>query len=373
MDLQARLDAAIDSAISRKKIVGAVLLVAKRGEVVYRRAAGHFDREANRPMTENAIFRLASVTKPLVAATALAQVERGLLGLDNAVADYLPYFRPRLADGTEATIRIRHLLTHTAGLSYGYPDDPLINTGMTDTDFGFEENFTRLAAQPLLFAPGTRWEYSIAIDVLGAIVAGVHGGSLNDALARYVTGPLEMKDTGFAVSDTARLAPPYADAKPEPLRMPDPHTVTNDKGDSTRFSPGRIFNRRAFQSGGAGAAGTADDLLKFFEAIRTGGNPILRNETVAQAVQNQIGDAPRGPEDAGRRFGWLGSVLVDPAAADTPQGAGTIDWGGIYGHSWFIDPVAGYTMVSLTNTAMEGCTGKYPDELIDAIYDRQDD
>jgi len=373
MDLQARLDAAVESAIARNKIVGAVLLVARHGEVVYRRAAGYFDREAKRPMGDRAIFRLASVTKPLVAATALAQVERGLLGLDNSVSDYLPYFRPRLADGSEATIRIRHLLTHTAGLGYDYPSDPLINTGLTNTDLGFEENFTRLAAQPLLFTPGSRWEYSVAIDVLGAIVAGVHGSTLHDALSHYVTGPLGLKDTGFAVTDTSRLAPPYADATPEPLRMPDPHTVTNEKGDSTSFSPGRIFNRRAFQSGGAGAVGTADDLLAFFEAIRTGGGPILLNDTVAQAVQNQIGDAPRKDEDAGRRFGWFGSVLVDPRLADTPQGAGTIDWGGIYGHSWFIDPVAGLTMVSLTNTAVEGCTGNYPTELIDAIYDRQPD
>lgn len=368
MDLQARLDASIDKAIRDKRIVGAVLLVARHGEVVYRRSAGYFDRESNRPMTEDTIFRLASVTKPLVAATALAQVERGLLGLDNAVADYLPYFRPRLPDGTVPTIRIRDLLTHTAGLGYDYPQDPLINTGLTNTDFDFEENFSRVAALPLLFEPGTRWEYSIAIDVLGAIVAGVHGGTLNDALTHYITGPLAMKDTGFVVSDVTRLAPPYADALPEPIRMPDPHTVTNSKGESTSFSPGRIFNRLAYQSGGAGAVGTASDLLRFFEAIRTGGDPILLNETVALAVQNQIGDVPRREDDVGRRFGWLGSVLEDPAAANSPQQAGTVDWGGIYGHSWFFDPVSGYTMVSLTNTAVEGCTGDYPDQLIAAIY-----
>ncbi|MGB3024486.1 serine hydrolase domain-containing protein [Paradevosia shaoguanensis] len=373
MDLQTRLDGAIDGAISRGRIVGAVLLLARHGEVIYRRAAGHFDREAGKPMREDAIFRLASVTKPLVAATALAQVERGLLGLDNAVADYLPYFRPRLADGTEPAIRIRHLLTHTSGLGYEYPGDPEINTGLLETDFDFEENFTRLAGQPLFFEPGSRWEYSLAVDVLGAIVAGVHGSTLHDALAHYITGPLQMRDTGFHVTDNGRLAPPYADASPQPIRMPDPHTVTNSKDESTSFSPGRIFNRRAFQSGGAGAVGTADDLLRFFEAIRTGGTPILLNETVAQAVQNQISDVPRREEDAGRRFGWLGSVLVDPSVAGSPQGAGTIDWGGIYGHSWFVDPVAGYTMISMTNTAVEGCTGSYPDEIIDAIYDRQPD
>ena len=372
MDLVARLDAAMDKAIAADRIVGSVLILAQHGRIVHRRAAGYADREARVPMPADAIFRLASVTKPMIAATALAQVERGLLGLDNAVADYLPYFRPGLASGIQPTIRIRHLLTHTAGLTYDYAADPEINTGMLNTNLDFEANFSRVARQPLLFEPGTRWEYSIAIDVLGAIVAGVHGGSLDDALRHYVTGPLGMADTGFSVSDLGRLVHPYADASPRPVVMSDPHVVTRN-GESTGFSPGRIFNRHAFQSGGAGAVGTADNLLLFFEALRTGGSPILRPDTVAQAVQNQIGDAPRGEDDVGRRFGYFGSVLVDPAAAGTPQGAGTIEWGGIYGHSWFVDPVAGYTMVSLTNTAVEGCTGTYPDELIDAIYDRTTD
>ena len=281
------------------------------------------------------------------------------------------------AYGPIDAITIRQLLTHSAG--FRNPTWPWDCDDAKDCSWQpFEPTkWAQVAAMlpftHVAFEPGSRWEYSLAVDVLGAIVAGVHGSTLHDALAHYITGPLQMRDTGFHVTDNGRLAPPYADASPQPIRMPDPHTVTNSKDESTSFSPGRIFNRRAFQSGGAGAVGTAGDLLRFFEAIRTGGTPILLNETVAQAVQNQISDVPRREEDAGRRFGWLGSVLVDPSVAGSPQGAGTIDWGGIYGHSWFVDPVAGYTMISMTNTAVEGCTGSYPDEIIDAIYDRQPD
>lgn len=367
MDLTQRLDAAIESALAQKTIVGTVVLVNRHGEPVYARAAGMADREAGLPVAQDTIFRLASVTKPLVAATALAQIERGLLGLDHAVSDYLPYFRPALADGTPATIRIRHLLTHTAGLSYDYPPEAGIDTGLGPETLSFEENFTRLAAQPLRFTPGSQWLYSVAIDVLGAIVAGVHGGSLDDAVQHYVAGPLGMADTGFAVTDLARLAQPYADARPEPVRMGDIQPVPNEDGTTSTFAPIRIFTPGAMQSGGAGAVGTAPDLMVFLEALRTGGSPILRRETAVAGLSNQIGALRSDP---GHGFGFFGSVLEDPATGERPgQNPGTIAWGGIYGHNWFIDPAEGLTVVSFSNTAVEGCIGRYRDAIRNAVYD----
>ncbi len=368
MDLQARLDATVERAIAEERIVGSVTLVARDGQVVYRRAAGHFDREAGIPMREDAIFRLASVSKPIVAATALAMIERGLLGLDDDVSSHLPYFRPRLADGREASIAIRHLLTHTSGLSYDYAADPLIDTGLGETDMGFEETFTRVARLPLSFEPGTAWQYGINIDVLGAVIAKRHGGTLGEAVAHYVTGPLGMRDTGFAVADRTRLAVPYADGPPGLRRMGDPDPVINADGDTTVFSPSRNFNPRAFQSGGAGMVGSPNDLLRFLETLRSGGGAILRPETMAKATSNQIGDLPRDPKDAGQRFGFLGAVLVEPAAAGSPQARGTFNWGGIYGHNWFVDPQNGFTVVSMTNTPVEGCLGLYPRQVRNAVY-----
>src|SRR6202012_3757214 len=111
-------------------------------------------------------------------------------------------------------------------------------------------------------------------------------------VAKYVTTPLGMKDTAFHVVDADRLATPYGDAKPEPVRMGDPHAVPSPEGRTITFSPGRIFNPKAFQSGGAGAAGTAPDLLTFLETLRQGGGVILKPETVDRGFANQIGDAP---------------------------------------------------------------------------------
>ncbi|HEV7278354.1 MAG TPA: serine hydrolase domain-containing protein [Devosiaceae bacterium] len=367
MDLKNRVDAVVDDALGTR-IVGTVIMAARDGDIIYRRAAGFADREAGRAMEEDAIFRLASVTKPMVATTALAMIERHLLGLNNAVSDHLPYFRPRLPDGSEGHITIRHLLTHTAGLGYDYAADPEITTGMQDTDLDYEANFARLALQPLLFAPGSGWCYSVATDVLGAVIARIHGSSLAEAVEHYVTGPLDMSDTGFSVTDTSRLAVPYVDGDPQPVRMQDPHTVIAPDGKRTTFSPGRVFNPRAFQSGGAGMVGTAGDFLTFLEALRNRGGTVLHPDTLVQATTNQIDDLERDAKDAGQRFGYLGAVIVDPAAADRPQAPGTYRWGGIYGHDWFVDPANGISAVIMTNTALEGCNGRFPKDVARALY-----
>jgi CubicO group peptidase (beta-lactamase class C family) len=115
-------------------------------------------------------------------------------------------------------------------------------------------------------------------------------------------------------------------------------------------------------------AGTAGDFMRFIEAIRTGGAPILARETAARASRNQIGDLPREADDAGWRFGYLSAVLADPQAARSPQGAGTLDWGGVYGHFWWIDPQAALSVASFGNTALEGCNGRFRDEIERAVY-----
>lgn len=360
------VDRVIDDALANNKIVGTEVIAWRDGRQIYRRAAGYFDREAGVAMPQNAIYRLASVTKPIVAATALAMVDKGLLGLNDLVGDHLPYFRPTLADGTVAPITIHHLLTHTAGLAYAYPADPIITTGLGQSDLSLEGNFARVARQALLFAPGAGWTYSVAIDVLGAVLAEVHGGTLGDAVAAHVTGPLGMAETGFFVADIDRLAKPYADSVDAPVVMDDPHKVSDEKGDGPTFSPSRIFNTKAFQSGGAGMVGTANDLMVFFETLRVGGGDILRPETVALATRNQIGDLPR--ENAGQRFGYFGAIVADPVAAETPSSPGTFNWGGVYGHSWLVDPAQKLVMLSMSNTALEGCTGPYPRMVRNAIY-----
>lgn len=358
------IGAVIDKALSDKGFVGAVVMVAESNEIAYSRAAGLADREAGAPMGEDTIFRAASLTKPIVATTILAMSDQDLLAVDDPVTDYLPYFRPKTADGREPVITLRHLLTHTAGLSYDYSKDPRISAGLTDTDLALDEVLGLVAQQPLSYEPGTSWLYSMAIDVLGAVASKVHGGQLSDAVAHYVTDPLGMADTAFRVTDRQRLATPYADGETEPVRMADPHPAPNPWGGVTTFSPGRIFNQKAFQSGGGGMATTGPDFIRFLMALVQDGGPILKPETARMALQNQM----TFEREAGQGFSFMGSYVVDPLRANLTLPAGANNWGGIYGHVWSLDPATGICAVSLSNTAFYGGEMAYPRALRSAVH-----
>lgn len=363
------LDAVIAAALAEQRIVGSVVSISRDGQSIYRRAAGWHDREAGVAMAENAIFRLASFTKPLVAATALAMLEKGLLQLEQPVAEVLDYFTPALADGTRPSITMAQLLTHTGGIGAGGPafDKAGVAGGMSDTDLGLDDNLRRLATVPLVHPPGAGWVYGKGMDVMGGVLAHLHGGSLADAVSHYVTTTLGLADTGFAVSDASRLGPVYAD-NPDgaPVRMTG-STFVPGRGSSggVTFFPARVFNPRAFQSGGSGGVGTIADFMVFLEALRNDGGAILSPQTMAMATRNQIGNVAREP---GSAFCFLGALVTDPVAAGTPQPAGTYEWGGIYGHRWFVDPLNRLSVVMMSNTANEGCSGAFPGDVRDAIY-----
>jgi len=372
--LRARLDRAIESALEDRRIVGTVVLVAKGGDIVYGRAAGFADREAGRSMQENCIFLLSSVAKPIVTAAALRLVETGRVSLGDSVRRWLPEFKPRLAGGGVPEIAIHHLLTHSAGLTYVFmepTDGPYhrlrISSGLDRTDANLDEIVRRISDAPLSYEPGAGWGYSMAIDVLGAVIEKATLQPLPQAVAELVLNPLDMKDTGFAVVDTRRLVVHYADGKPEPRRMTDDDHV-NFFERPVAFSPVRLLDPRAYPSGGAGMAGTAGDVMKLLETLRAGGllQPQTRNAMFK--VQARTREQAEGP---GWEFGFGGAVLVDPKAAGTPQAPGTLQWNGAYGHKWFIDPANELTVVALTNTAFEGMIGRFTVDVRNAVYGAQ--
>ncbi len=379
------IDAAIDRALADTRLVGAMVLIARDGEMIYRRAAGLADRESGTPMREHAVFRLASLTKPLVTAAALRMVELGTIALADPVTTYLPEFRPTLPGGEAPAITLRHLLTHTAGLSYGFMQPPDgsyhragVSDGLAEPGLAMVEELARISRAGLAYPPGERWAYSVAMDVLGAALEVAEGQGLDAVMAKYVSGPLRLSSIRFDLTPEQRdlLAAPYADGTPAPLRIPDDgHRVQFPEGipvyaglAGIALSPARVFDGNSFKSSGAGMVGTAADTLTFIEAIRTGGAPIVSRDTAAAMMTVQTGDLPivnRGP---GWAFGYGGSILTDPPAALSPQSPGTFGWGGVWGHSWFVDPVKRLSVVSLTNTTLEGMMGRYIHELRDAIY-----
>ncbi|MFE8149893.1 serine hydrolase domain-containing protein [Brenneria goodwinii] len=374
--LSARLDAVIEQAIAEQRIVGAVVIVRRHGKDAYRGAAGLADRESGRPMTEETLFRLASVSKPIVATAAMALVAQGKLGLDEDIRRWLPDFQPRLANGEAPAITPRQLLSHTAGLSYRFheQDDngPYsragISDGMDDADITLAENVHRLANVPLSYQPGSSWEYSLAIDVLGAVIERVCGQPLGDAVRTLVTAPLHMDDTAFYTRDADRLATPYVNDTPAPHRLQEGEIVPfSEEVAGVRYSPNRAYNQRAYPSGGAGMIGTAGDVMTLLETLRQGGAPLLSAELVEEMGRDQTGGYAI-PDAPGIGFGLGFSVLRDPAAANSPESVGTWRWGGVYGHSWFVDRQQGLSVVALTNTLYEGMSGNFVTELRDAIY-----
>ncbi|MVT01332.1 serine hydrolase [Enterobacter sp. 10-1] len=374
--LSARIQAVVQQALDERRLVGVVVLAARDGALIHRQAAGWADRESRRMMTADALFRLASVSKPIVSTAALALVAQGRLSLDDSLDRWLPEFRPRLADGQPARIAVWQLLSHTAGLGYRFfeadANGPYAQAGVSDgmdaSGISLAENLRRIASVPLLYEPGTSWGYSLATDVLGALIERVHGEPLDAAVRQLVTGPLGMADTGFVAPDAQRVATAYVSDAPQPHPLAEGETVSPFEGAvGIRYSPARIFDPQAFPSAGAGMAGTAEDFLRLQEALRQGGGAILPNALIAEMARDRTGDLEL-PNAPGFGFGLGFSVLRDRTLAASPESEGTWRWGGAYGHSWFVDRALGLSVVAFTNTLYEGMSGRFVSDLRDAVY-----
>lgn len=377
--LSVRLGQVLDDAVRQQRMVGAVVLVAQNGQVLVRQAVGQADREAQRPMQPDTVFRLASMSKPIVTIAAMRLAEQGRLNLDAPVTQYLPDFRPTLVgeggQRSQPAISVRQLITHTAGLGYGFAEGPAgayaqlgVSDGLDASGISLADNLHRLAQAPLYFAPGTQWRYSLSIDVLGAVLEKAAHAPLPQVVAQLVTRPLAMRHTGFVAARGAQLATPYADGQPQPIRMTENMAVPlpDGLGVAVRFAPSRAWDSRAFASGGGGMLGNADDYLALLESVRTA-TGVLQPAPIAAMQQDQVGPhaQTQGP---GWGFGYGWAVLVDPVAAHTPQSPGTLQWGGAYGHNWFVDPARKLSVVLLTNTAFEGMSGPLVTQVRDAVY-----
>lgn len=374
--LSTRIQAAVQRALDERRLVGAVVLVARDGALIHRQAAGWADRESGRTMAADAVFRLASVSKPIVSTAALVLVAQGRLSLDDSLERWLPEFRPLLPDGQPARIAVRQLLSHTAGLGYRFfeadANGPYARAGVSDgmdaSGISLAENLRRIASVPLLYEPGTGWGYSLATDVLGALIERVQGEPLDAAVRQLVTGPLGMADTGFIARDAQRVATAYVNDTPQPHPLAEGEIVSPFEGAvGIPYSPARIFDPQAFPSGGAGMAGTAEDFLRLLEALRQGGGAILPDELIAEMARDRAENLEL-PNAPGCGFGLGFSVLRDRTLAASPESEGTWRWGGAYGHSWFVDRARGLSIVAFTNTLYEGMSGRFVGDLRDAVY-----
>jgi CubicO group peptidase (beta-lactamase class C family) len=361
-DRIARLDALLQRYVDEGHLAGAVALVLRDGRPVYEHVVGWSDKEAGRRMTADTIFRIASQTKAITSVAILSLVEEGRLALEDPVSRYIPAFahttvsvagedgRPTIVPA-ERPITIRHLLTHTSGISYGTGRDvaalyeakglgPAAGFGwyLADKDEPICDTMSRLATLPFAAQPGQDWVYGYSSDVLGCVVERASGMPLDRFIETRITGPLGMRDTHFFLPerDRARLAAVYT--------IGDSGTIVRAP-EGGRGQGDYVTGPRRDLSGGAGLLSTARDHARFLEMIRRGGEidgvRILSPRTVALMRTDQVGDLYPQP---GLGFG-MGFEVVEKYGGKDLASVGAYGWGGAYGTEYRIDPDAHLVMV----------------------------
>ena len=346
----ARIGEILRADVHNGRIPGAVVVVARKGRVAYAEAIGFRDKAANAPMTVDAIFRLASMTKPMASVAAMQLYEEGRLLISDPVSKYLPALAKRQVGVDRVPARreitIQDLLRHTSGMPYGsrgdtavhqaYPTGSGVTRAMTGTEL-----IDRLAQAPLLHQPGTTWEYGFSTDVLGRVVEVVTGKTLGQVLDERLFRPLKMSDAGFVVPSGSRhrLAQGFAtdpDTR-EPVRLPD------------------VTVAPAFECGGACAVSTAGDYVRFAQMLLNRGTldgaRVLAPKTVEYMTADHLGTAI-GPgitsPGVGHGFGLGFAVRRENGVADVAGSAGDYGWGGAYGTVFWVDPREDLVVVSMT-------------------------
>lgn len=379
-----RITEHMNQAVADGVMVGGLGLIARNGRVVYQETYGLADREAGTPMREDTLFRIYSMSKPITSVAVMMLYEQGHFFLNDPVARYLPELaglevavstadggNTRItSDGTRSrtegegdTARagetreprrqptIRDLLTHTAGFTYGVFGNTEVDklyreAQLMSDDLTLETFVERLGGIPLQYEPGSRWHYSVSVDVLGRLVEVVSGMSYGEYLAKHLFEPLGMVDTGFRVPEDewSRLAQLYSPkGTPQgPGAFMTPNTSTELEVTDESVSAGYRAGAE-FESGGGGLVSTAADYLRFSQMLLNGGElggvRILSPKSVELMSTNHLGDLSMGFGRRGVGFGLGFAVAMDIGEIGELGSVGEYNWGGAAGTRFWIDPV----------------------------------
>jgi CubicO group peptidase (beta-lactamase class C family) len=348
----ARLDAWLRGEVAAQKIPGAVLMVVRGGKVAYAEAVGVRDPARAEPMREDDIFRLYSMTKPIVSVAAMMLVEEGRLDLDAPVAKYIPAFAGvevgiEKADAqgqktlervaAERPMTVRDLMRHTSGLTYGFFGPGLVKQAYRESGVENDRAQTnaqfaeRLAKLPLAYQPGTTWDYGNSTDVLGRVIEVISGQPLGAFLKQRIFDPLGMKDTSFTVPEPARQA-----------RLAEPFAGDGITPGSPLFDPRRAAG---FESGGGGLVGTAPDYARFLLMLRGGGQldgrRLVGEATLKEMTRDHLGGqvVRTALYLPGADYGFgLGFAVRTKEAKGRDSAVGEYYWGGAGGTYMWADP-----------------------------------
>ncbi|MEM7766665.1 MAG: serine hydrolase domain-containing protein [Pseudomonadota bacterium] len=378
----ARLDAIPDffasAYISSGKLPAMATLVAREGTVVHEAYRGCTELGGNQSIDSDTIFRIYSMTKPITSVAAMMLFEAGAIRLDHEVSRYIPAFAgTEVFDGAgpdgiktrpaDRSMQVRDLFTHTSGLTYGFLMQTEVDAlyrehKIARPDETLEAMCNRLAALPLVFSPGTRWNYGHSTDVLGRIVEVASGKTLDAFFRERIFGPLGMADTDFFVPEAklSRLMACYA-------RDPETGEISLSDGGGPES---RLYRSQPpLLNAGGGLVSTPRDYLKFCQCLLNGGrrgdvrllspktvefmtlNHLPGNQTIKEMGDRTFSEARM----EGNGFGLGGSVVVDVAETLSPGSLGTFSWGGLANTFFWIDPVEDLVAIQMTQMIPSGC------------------
>lgn len=356
-----------EQAFASANLPGAVGIIVDRDGVRFSSALGVTDVDSNRPVAEDTPFQIASMTKALASVAAMQLVEAGRLSLDAPIGDVLPDLaNPQVLTGFDAAgkpqmrsaarpITLRHLLTHTAGLGYFFIHPEVLQYfGAVGMPAPGSLDSIRM---PLMFDPGDRWEYSVAIDWAGLAVEAVTGQKLGDYMAQHLFEPLGMTGTAFH------------DSLPEGAAQ----VHVRDENGALKVQP-MFLGGGEYHNGGGGLIGTAPDYARFVRAMLRGGEldgqRVLKAETVAEMARNQVGPLRAGvmgtsmphlaqPYDTfpDQHTGWGLGFLINPEQGPHGRSPGSLAWAGIFNSYYWIDPVKGVGGVMMSQLSPFGDPG----------------
>lgn len=375
------IDRFLEDEMARQRVPGAVVAIARQGKLVYYKAFGHADKAKGIPATTDTLFQLASMTKPMASVGALALTEQARLPLQSKLSDYFPGYATMQVgvptpDGKftlepqKRPILIHDLFRHTSGITYGGRPDggssiaALWPSGGAASYMGTAKEFAEaLTKLPLVYQPGTVFEYSLSVDVLGAVVEKVAGKSLGDHLSETVWKPLKMENTTFrpTPAQLARVAQPF------------PQNPLDGKPQSIAW----ITKPATFDCGGACAFGTMGDYVRFGQMLLNGGSldgkqvlspafvQLMTSNHLGAGIQNRVANVE--PHRAGYGFGLGVAVRMQPGLAAVPGSTGEYSWNGANGTGFFADPKE--QLVVAFGTAAPGDLRKYyREQMQDLIY-----
>lgn len=362
-----RIKPAMQSYVDRSGFAGISTMLARRGQVVHFEQVGFQDRESGTPLGPDTIFRIYSMTKPVICAALMILHEEGRFQLADPIAKYMPAFgnarvltvgpEGQREEPLQRPITIQHLFTHTAGLTYSFMEDSPVSALhmaaglMSNTTSPLEKLIGELARLPLAYQPGTRWHYSMSIDVLAHLIEILSGQPLGSFLQERLFGPLGMNDTGFSVpaDQQHRVSAMYG--HPDISTHAFSQIVSawmagkNERREVANTYP--VSDAPNFARGGHGLFSTASDYMRFAQMTLNGSKPdsprILRRKTVELMFSNHLAPAllpyQLGPIPfTGYGFGLGSRVIMDVAQSGIPGSVGSHGWSGAAKTHFWVDP-----------------------------------